>query len=280
MAQRLELSRKQIQMSLTFILSSLLFFSAGAQEAPTAENKTIILPTIKHQAFAKGEKLNYEISYGWLDAGEASIEIKRENHTIADREVYHIVGLGNSTGTFNWFFKVRDRYETYLDKNGVFPWIFVRDIHEGGFNLQQYYTFNPYEQKVVTEKKKEYKVPLGIQDMISSFYRARANDYSKAKPEDIFEFQAFVDNEIWPLKIKYLGVEQKEVNDKVFDCMVFSPVVQTGRIFKKEEDLKVWITRDKNKIPVMAEAQILVGSIKMQLTDYSGLANPIAIIED
>jgi hypothetical protein len=58
--------------------------------------------------------------------------------------------------------------------------------------------------------------------------------------------------------------------------MVFRPVVQTGRIFKKEEDMTVWITRDKNRVPVLAKAKILVGSITMELIDYQGLANPIA----
>jgi hypothetical protein len=280
LAQRLGYRSKLIQMSLNFILSSLLFFSAQAQYSEPVKESNVILPTIEHGAFAKGEKLKYEVSYGWLDAGEATIEIKNENHTIKGRDVFHVVGLGNSTGTFNWFFKVRDRYETYLDAEGVFPWVFVRDIHEGGYEKQQLYTFNHFDEKVVTNKKKEFDIPVGVQDMISSFYRARANDYGNAQPGDIFEFKAFVDDEVWPLKIKYWGNEVKEVDGKLFDCMVFSPVVQTGRIFKKEEDMKVWITRDKNKIPVLAEASIVVGTIKMTLTDYSGLANPIAIIEE
>jgi len=237
------------------------------------------LPSVNHHAFKKGERLEYEVSYGWIDAGEAIIEIKQEEKKIAGRDVMHVVGTGNSLGTFNWFFKVRDRYETYMDTEGVFPWIFVRNIEEGGFKLKQLYTFDQFKKRVKTDKNKYFDVPLGVQDMISSFYRARAIDYSHVKPGDVFEIPAFVDNEVWPLRIKYVRNEVIEVDKGKFDCMVFVPVVQQGRIFKKEEDMQVWVTRDENKIPILAKAHILVGSIDMEIRDYSGLANPIAKIE-
>jgi hypothetical protein len=57
------------------------------------------------------------------------------------------------------------------------------------------------------------------------------------------------------------------------------PVVQEGRIFEEEEDMIVWITDDKNKIPVLAQAKVLVGSIKMELVEYQNLSNPIAKID-
>lgn len=238
------------------------------------------LPVVQHHAFKKGEKLSFEVSYGWLDAGIAEIEIKQETKLIGDRDVLHVVGTGTSTGTFNWFFKVRDRYETYMDAKGVFPWIFIRDIHEGGFELKQYYTFDHYKQKVTTDKGKSFEVPLAVQDMISAFYYARTLNLKNVRKGQIFEIKAFVDNEVWPLKIKYLRNETIEIDKGTFDCMVFVPVVQTGRIFKDEEDMLVWITRDDNKIPVLAKASVLVGSITMELTDYKGLANPIAKIDD
>lgn len=267
-------------MNFTLIISALAFAlnHGAAQPEEKAANQTgpVVLPSVKHNAFKRGERLEYEVSYGWVTAGEAIIEITQENKKLAGRNVMHVVGTGNSLGTFNWFFKVRDRYETYMDEQGVFPWIFVRDIHEGGFELKQYYTFDQYKQKVKTDKGKEFDVPLGVQDMISSFYRARALDFNHAKPGQVYEIQAFVDNEVWPLKIKYLRNEKIEVDKGTFDCMVFVPVVQTGRIFKKEEDMMVWVTRDENKIPILAKAKILVGSITMEIRDYKGLANPVA----
>lgn len=282
MAHPLLNSRKSLIMEFAFIVSGLLMaFQPGQGQSTVAmnETETVELPKVKHHSFKRGERLEYEVSYGWVDAGEAIIEITPEKKTIAGRDVMHVVGTGNSLGAFNWFFPVRDRYETYMDAEGVFPWIFVRDIHEGGFDLKQYYTFDQFKRKVKTDKGKEYDVPLGVQDMISSFYRARAIDFSDAKPNQVYEIQAFVDDEVWPLRIRYLRNETIEIDCGKFDCMVFVPVVQKGRIFKKEEDMMVWVTNDDNKIPILAKAHILVGSITMELRDFKGLANPVSIIE-
>lgn len=276
-------------MTRTFVFSSAFLIaglistqemaSEGAAEKPLLQPDQISLPAVPHHAFKKGEKLSYEVSYGWLDAGKAVIEVMDEEKSIGGRDVLHVVGTGVSTGTFNWFFKVRDRYETYIDRKGVFPWIFIRDIHEGGFELKQYYTFDHYAQKVETDKGKVFDVPLGVQDMISSFYYARTLNLKYARPGQIFEIKAFVDNELWPLKIKYLRNEIIEVDEGTFDCMVFVPVVQTGRIFKEEEDMLVWVTNDDNKVPILAKASVLVGSITMEIIDYEGLANPISKID-
>lgn len=265
---------------LNLILTGLLCLadpSIDFQEAVSAIDTTpTSIETIEHGNFQKGERLEYEVSYGWITAGEAIISITEEDHEIAGRSVLHVVGEGNSLGAFNWFFKVRDRYETYLDEEGVFPWMFVRDIHEGGFELQQQYTFNQYSNSVSTEKGNEYDVPDGIQDMISAFYRARTLDLEGLKPGDTFELEAFVDEEVWPLQIRYDRRETKKVGIGKFDCLVFTPVVQEGRIFEEEEDLQVWITADQNRIPILAEAKVLVGSISMEIGEYSGLANPVA----
>ena len=241
--------------------------------------KSTGLPSIDHHAFQRGEKLEYEVSYGWIDAGEAIIEISNEKKIIAGRDVMHVVGRGNSLGTFNWFFKVRDKYETYLDAEGVFPWIFVRDIQEGDFSMKQYYTFDQFKRKVKTKKVKEHDVPVGVQDMISAFYFSRTFDYTNAEPNQAYEMSIFIDGELWPLRIRYLKKELVTIDRGTFDCMVFVPVVQEGRIFKKEEDMMVWVTDDANKIPIQAKAKILVGSVTMELRDYKGLANPISIVE-
>lgn len=250
----------------------------GGREKPVID-KSAPLPSVKHHSFQRGERLEYEVSYGWIDAGEAIIEITDEKKSIAGRDVMHVVGKGNSMGTFNWFFKVRDTYETYLDADGVFPWIFVRDIEEGDFKMKQYYTFDQFKKKVKTKKGKEHDVPVGVQDMLSAFFYARTFDFSDAKPNQVYEMWIFIDNELWPLRIRYLRKEQIEIDKGTFDCMVFVPVVQQGRIFKKEEDMMVWVTDDDNKIPVQAKAKILVGSVTMELRDYSGLANPIAKVK-
>lgn len=85
-----------------------------------------------YEPFKSGEWLKYKISYsGWLKAGEATMSIKSD--TMDDKELYHVVALGKTIGPINWFFKVRDRYESYFDKRNILPLKFIRNINEGGY---------------------------------------------------------------------------------------------------------------------------------------------------
>ena len=243
----------------------------------TLEEKPFEFRKVPNKAFQDGEFLKYKFAYGIMNAGEATLEAKKVKKKIQNRDILHIVGRGYSISAFDWFFKVRDKYETYLDEEGVFPWLFVRRIEEGGYKKEQDYKFFQDKEKVVdVRKEKEYKVPHGVQDMISSFYYARTIDYSKAKKDEVFEFQSFVDGEVYPIRIKYAGLKTIKVDAGKFECMVFHPAVQEGRIFKEDCDLTVYITNDENKIPILAKAKVLVGSIRMELIDYKNIANPIA----
>jgi Protein of unknown function (DUF3108) len=237
------------------------------------------LRSIKHNAFKGGEFLEYRLHYGIINAGKATLKVNKMDNKMSGRELYHIVGSGKTKGAFDWFFKVRDTYETYLDVDGVFPWMFVRDVNEGGYKINQTYKFAQTKNKVDNGEGKSFKTPHGIQDMLSAFYYARSIDYSKAKPGEIFTIWSFVDDEIWPLRIRYMGKKEIKVSGTKYRAMKFHPVVQEGRLFKSEEDVTVWISDDENKIPLLAQGSVLVGSIKMELTKAIGLSNPSAIVK-
>lgn len=237
------------------------------------------LRTIKNNAFSVGEVLEYRLHYGIIEAGTARLEVLPCEKKIFGREIYHIVGTGKSKGAFDWFFKVRDRYETYLDAQGIFPWIFVRRVNEGGYIIHQDYKFYQHQGRVDNGEGKVFEVPVGVQDMLSAFYYARTMDFSNAEPGQIFVVETFVDDELWPLKMKFMGREIVKVNGVKYKCLKFHPVVQQGRIFSREEDLNVWVTDDNNKIPVLAEARILVGSIKMEIIKMENIAGAPAVIQ-
>ncbi|MCB0401086.1 MAG: DUF3108 domain-containing protein [Flavobacteriales bacterium] len=237
------------------------------------------LRTIDNKAFKAGEALHYRLHYGMLNAGTATLEVNRFDKKIAGREVYHIVGSGKSIGAFDWFFKVRDRYETFVDVDGLFPWMFVRDVSEGGYEIKQTYKFQQTKNKIDNGEGKTFEVPSGVQDMLSAFYYARAIDYTDAKKGEIFTVWSFVDDELWPLKIRYLGKDEVKVGGQKYKALKFCPVVQAGRLFKDEEDVSVWISDDENKIPLVAQGKVLIGSIKFELTKATGLANPLAKVE-
>ncbi|MEO8760390.1 MAG: DUF3108 domain-containing protein [Bacteroidia bacterium] len=263
-----------------FVLSLFVFFK---QEPLISKPTTLIgvpeLPAKTNEAFKVGEVLSYRLHYGIIDAGVAVIQVMPQVQDFGGHQVYHIVGDGYSKGTFNWFFKVKDRYETYIDKDALVPWYFMRRCNEGGYIINQDYLFNHYTKKVDIGGNQTFDVPVGIQDMLSSFYYARNIDFTNAKEGTVYEIPSFVDKQTWTLKIKYVGKETINTDVGKFRCIKFRPIIQTGRIFKKEEDLNVWITDDKNHIPIRAQAKIVVGSIKMDLTSYKNLANPTSKVE-
>jgi len=268
--------------SAVLFTSASLFFSSKhkiSQVIPIKDASEKELPLAENTAFKEGEILAYRLHYGIIDAGVATLEVKPEILEVSGRKVYHIVGNGYSKGTFDWFFKVRDRYETFIDKDALLPWMFVRRVNEGGYIINQDYKFNHYVNKVDVGQGEKVDVPPGTQDMISAFYSARNLDLSQAKEGDVFTISSIVDKEIWPLKIRYVGKETIKCDIGTFKCLKFRPIVQKGRIFKKEEDLNVWITDDKNHIPLRAQANLLVGSVKLDIISAKNLANSTSLVK-
>lgn len=271
------------RLALLFTLLVLGFSTKAQKNFPPVVSldtlATMELPKTTNTAFKTGEKLTYRVHYGFIDAGEATIEVKSSSRTYNGRPVHHLYGEGKTISAFHWFYKVHDVYESYIDVAGVFPWEFVRDVNEGGFKIKQNYRFYQDKRAVQTQNNHVFSMPSGVQDMLSAFYYARTMDFSKAQVGDIFSVKSFVDDENFELRVKYLGKEVIKTRMGKFRCMKFVPYIQEGRVFNEEEDLMIWITDDGNKIPIMAQANILVGSIKMQVVDYKGLANPLARVD-
>jgi Protein of unknown function (DUF3108) len=227
---------------------------------------------INNEAFKRGEKLTYRIHYGFIDAVVASIEVTDENKQFGGRNTLHVIGIGKSKGTFDFFFKVRDRYESYIDEEALIPWFFGRRIDEGGYKMAQDYAFN-HAAKKVTDRGKTYSIWENAQDMISGFFLARTMDLGGYPVGHIFSVPTIVDGEMYNLQIKFKGRETVKTQFGRVKCLKFVPILQKGRIFKHEEDLLVWLTDDKNHIPIYAKAEILFGSLKVNLTSFKGLAN-------
>lgn len=234
---------------------------------------------VEHTAFVAGEELRYRMHYGFVDAGEAVLKVKECEKKINGRKLLHMEATGRTISAFDWFYVVRDRYESYMDSEGVFPWLFVRRVNEGGYIINQDYAYLQHKKKVDNGEGKSFDIPEAAQDMISSFYYARTLDFSNAKKGDIFTIPVFYDDTNFPLKIKYMGKETIKLRMGKYKCIKFAPVVEKGRVFKSEDDLSVWISDDQNKIPLLAKAKILVGSIKMEVVEYKNLAGPISEVK-
>lgn len=251
----------------------------GALVIGMTSSTNTFYPKAKSKSFTSGEYLRYRVSYGLMDAGEAVLTVKETTKKGSEnRPLYHMVGTGKTLGAFNWFYKVDDTYETYMDKEGAFPWHFIRNVDEGGYKINQEYQFKQDKQEVIDEKGDKYKVPLAVKDMLSAFYFARTLDFTNLKAGQIIEYKVFMDGEIWPLKIKYIGKDEVKIRKGKFKALKFRPVVQEGRYFKNEEDVEFWVTDDINHIPLLVKAKIAVGSIKMHLVEWDGLFGDLSKI--
>ncbi|MCB0477775.1 MAG: DUF3108 domain-containing protein [Crocinitomicaceae bacterium] len=229
---------------------------------------------VTNNAFQENEKLRYRVTWGIADAGELDMTVSKHPYKIQGREALHVKAIGKTLGAFSLFYKVYDVYESYVDQEALLPLKFKRDVNEGGYEIKQEYDFY-HNNKVVYNKGKRFVVPENIQDMVSGFYYARLLNLENAKVGDTFTFSIFLDNTIYPLKIKYLGKETIKVRKGKFDCLKFAPLVEKGRYFKSEQDVQFWVSDDANKVPILVKAKIPVGWIKMHLVEWSGLKHEL-----
>ena len=234
---------------------------------------------IRNRAFQDGENIGYNIYYSvlgiYVNAGSANFTVTAES--LANKPVYHVVGAGNSNPRYDWIFKVRDRYESYIDTASLQPLKFVRDINEGGFKKYENITFNHQINTAVTTNG-VFKIPNCIQDVLSSIYYARNIDFSKYVLEDKIPFSMFLDNEIFNLYIKYLGKEVIKTRYGKFNTIKFKPLLVKGTIFEGGEKMTVWVSDDANHIPLRIESPIVVGSLKVDMMQYQNLRYPLTAL--
>ncbi len=241
---------------------------------------TITLSYAQNDAFKTGEYLKYRMSYSnFLTAGYATMDIKKA--TFKGKDSYHITGKGKTTGMINWFFKVRDDYQTYIDKETQLPYKFKRKINEGGYTKDKLLNFDQENKKVTVldkEKKKTkvYDVESNVQDILSSLYYMRNKDITNFKKGDEISLPIFIDGEIMKMKLRFLGRETIKTKFGKIKTAKFMPLVASGRVFKEKESVMVWVSDDANKIPLKIKASLSVGSLRADLYKYKGLANKIS----
>ncbi|MEM1339608.1 MAG: DUF3108 domain-containing protein [Bacteroidota bacterium] len=245
----------------------------------------LMLNAQKTPAFKAGEWLKFRIHYGFLNASYATLLLKSEK--LDTIPVYHVVGRGKTTGFASIFFKVDDTFESYFDKWTGRPYKFIRDTYEGGYTKDIEIEFN-YNKDVALLKdnknKKEYNIPVHgeIQDLLSAAYHLREkyslDDFEQG--EDVALDMLFDDDGVYQFKLKYLGKEVLRTKFGKVECLKFRPYVQSGRIFKEQESLTLWVSNDLNKIPIRIKADLAVGSLKADLDGFNGLKNQFKIIMD
>jgi hypothetical protein len=223
-----------------------------------------------------GEYAAYKVSFRTINVGFADLEIT-ESRWLNNRLTFHVIGKGRTAPFFDWFFKVRDVYETFIDTNTLLPLAFKRAVNEGGYLINQQYQFNHKDSRVITQDS-IFFIPTNTQDMLSAFFFARTFKKESIIKGESFYVPIFMDDENYHLEIKYLADQIIDTKWGKIACLVFQPKMQEGRVFEDEEKMKIWITDDANHLLLRVEADIWAGTIKAVLEDYKELKHPLSII--
>lgn len=232
---------------------------------------------IKNTAYKEGEVITFKVFYStmgaYIGAGEAVFTTTLERFN--GKTVYHHVGEGKTYSFFDNFFKVRDRYESYVDTSTLLPIKFVRNIEEGTYKKYNNVTFNQAANTAASTNG-VYPITDCMQDVMSMVYYARNIDFSKYKVDDKIPFDMFLDDEIFHLYIRYVGKEKIKTRYGRFNAIKIKPLLIKGTIFEGGEKMTAWISDDPNHIILRVESPISVGSIKVDMMNYRGLRYPLS----
>lgn len=262
---------KKLFIIFIFLFSTFLLVTASSTETlfPASE-------------LNNGEYLRYRVHYMLINAGYATLTTSETNYN--GKPFYHVVGEGYSTGSAKLFFKVEDRYETYMDKATLLSSKFIRKIREGSYVRNQSMTIDRINKKITytneSDKTSKYYTYTGeIHDMLSAFYYLRNMNTDGYKSGDFISLNIFLDNEMLNFKLKILSRETIKSNFGKVKCIKLRPYVLSGRVFKEKESVTMWVTDDVNHIPIQIKAELAVGSLKADLNNYKNLQSPINFIK-
>lgn len=232
-----------------------------------------------NEAWGEDEFTRFRVYYsslmtGNVTAGEATIEVSATRKKFFDRETWKISATGVSKGAFNWFYKVRNRYESWIDKQAIIPYLFVRHTREGDYSKDDEVYFY-HEQGIATSRTATKKIPANVHDFVSALFFMRTLNVESFGADSSYYLDFFLDDSVYMSKVKYLGKEIIETELGMFRCLKIAPMMATGNVFANAYPMFVWVTDDKNHLPLLAESKVIVGSVKMELTEYKNLRNPV-----
>lgn len=268
---------KQVTSGIIIILFVLISTSVKAQDTTDCK--------FSNTTFLPGEELTYIIAYNWFvvfsEVGMVKFSIKEDK--IFDQQAYHFIGEGR---TFNWwdkFFRVRDRYESWVRTDNLRPLFFERNTREGNWRQHENYTFDGdsliYRKSKVKEDPTKYdtlKSNACTWDVMSAILYTRNFNYSGYEVGEKIPVSVALDEEVYDLYFRYLGNEDYKVKGLgSFECLKFAVMLVEGSMFHEGENMVLWVTNDKNQIPVYVESPILIGNVKARLVSVKGNRHPL-----
>ncbi len=231
---------------------------------------------LTNTSFKGGEQITMKVYYTTLGmyvaAGEATFSVNIEKFN--GKAAYHCIGDGKSYSFFDNFYKVRDRYESYIDTATMLPLKFIRNVNENGSKIYNNVTFN-HTAKTAVSTNGVFKISSCVQDVVSAMYYARNINFNKYKSGDKIPFDMFLDDQTYHLYLRYIGKEIIKTRYGKFNSIRFKPLLVEGTMFKGGEKMEVWVSDDPNHLLLRVESPIVVGSIKVDMMGYKNLKYPL-----
>ena len=230
---------------------------------------------VDNNAFQVGEELIYEVNYssplGEFNAGTASLKL--DTATYKGKSVYHVVGIGETNNFFDMFYKVRDRFETRMDRETLLPYEFTRRTREADFVFDDDVIFD-HDNQTATSRRKTKPISPGVHDIISGVYYMRTLGVEDFGADSLYFLDFYLDDSLYRSVIIYDGKFVLETEWGYLPCIRITPMVVTGEVFSRKYPMSVWVTDDENHVPVFAESEIIIGSVQMKLAEFSHLKHP------
>lgn len=233
---------------------------------------------IENDSFGTGEVLKYKVHYGLINAAEGVIDVAPDIHKINGRPCYKVNVFGRTTGSFDFFLRVRDTWRSYVDTTSIVPQRFFRNIEEGKYRKKETIDFDHY-RNLATVDKKDYKVPDNVQDIVSGFFYMRTIDFNQYRNGDEISVQGFFEDEVFDFTVTYRGKETVNTKAGKFRAIKLVPKMPKNKLFNGENAITVYLSDDDNKVPVLIQAEMFVGAVKVDLYEYKNLKNKISLVK-
>lgn len=233
----------------------------------------------EYRPFKKGEFLKFNIHYGFIDAGEATFQVNDTDLYIGDKKHYSVLVTGRSYRSWDYFFKVRDYYYSYIDSGTMRPTIYSRSILEGDYRDKESYFFDYGKSEARGKsqgKDTSVNIPIDMQDLASMIYFARSIKFYEKDIGYELPINVFFGSSWFECGARFDGYENITTKMGTFKCMRIIPELVSGRVFKGQDDMVVYVTADENQVPIRIESEIFIGSIKVDLVEYKNLSYPLS----
>jgi hypothetical protein len=203
-----------------------------------------------------GEKLSYVVKYMGVKIGTLTMEVKRILE-FNGRLVYHIISEVRSSPPLSLFFRVNDRIESYFDIEKLRSLRYIKNLHEGSFIKNEEVIFD-YNSCTAIYPTGVIPIPQEVQDPLSALYYLRTRSL---RVGDSLIIPTNSNKKNFSLEVKTLRRERIKTPFGTHSTVVVESLPKLGGLFHHRGRMKIWLTDDERKIPVLIKSSTPIGVI-------------------